>query len=117
MTTISLRMDDQMKKELDEMCEAMGMNISTFYMIYTKKALRDRRIPFDIEAPADPFYSEQNMAQLRKSAQQVKEGKIMGIPPAHYRKRREKAAETCSGLSGTMENSLGKNEIRQQQVI
>ena len=26
MTTISLRMDDQMKKELDEMCEAMGMN-------------------------------------------------------------------------------------------
>ena len=40
MTTISLRMDDQMKKELDEMCEAMGMNISTFYMIYTKKALR-----------------------------------------------------------------------------
>ena len=48
MTTISLRMDDQMKKELDEMCEAMGMNISTFYMIYTKKALRDRRIPFDI---------------------------------------------------------------------
>lgn len=70
-------MDDQMKKELDEMCEAMGMNISTFYMIYTKKALRDRRIPFDIEAPADPFYSEQNMAQLRKSAQQVKEGKII----------------------------------------
>ena len=44
-------------------------------------------------------------------------GKIMGIPPAHYRKRREKAAETCSGLSGTMENSLGKNEIHQQQVI
>ena len=66
-----------MKKELDEMCEAMGMNISTFYMIYTKKALRDRRIPFDIEAPADPFYSELNMAQLRKSAQQVKEGKII----------------------------------------
>ena len=25
MTTISLRMDDEMKKELDEMCEAMGM--------------------------------------------------------------------------------------------
>ena len=44
-------------------------------------------------------------------------GKIMGIPPAHYRKRREKAAETCSGLSGTMENSLEKNEIHQQQVI
>ena len=58
MTTISLRMDDEMKKELDEMCEAMGMNISTFYMVYTKKALRERKIPFEIEAPQDPFYSK-----------------------------------------------------------
>ncbi len=33
MTTISLRMDDQMKKELDEMCEAMGMN-EYFYFLH-----------------------------------------------------------------------------------
>lgn len=51
MTTVSLRFDDQMKKELDEMCDAMGMNLTTFFMIYAKKALRDRRIPFDLEAP------------------------------------------------------------------
>lgn len=63
MTTVSLRMDDDMKKELDEMCEAMGMNISTFYMVYTKRALRERRIPFDIEAPIDPFFSDNNMEQ------------------------------------------------------
>lgn len=77
MTTVSLRMDDDMKKELDEMCEAMGMNISTFYMVYTKKALRERRIPFDIEAPIDPFFSDNNMEQLRKSARQIDEGKIV----------------------------------------
>lgn len=51
MTTVSLRFDDEMKKELDEMCEAMGMNITTFFTIYAKKALRERRIPFEIEAP------------------------------------------------------------------
>ena len=77
MTTISLRMDDDMKKELDEMCEAMGMNISTFYMVYTKRALRERRIPFDIEAPIDPFYSDNNMAQLRNSVKQLDEGKVV----------------------------------------
>ena len=59
------------------MCEAMAMNISTFYMIYTKKALRDRRIPFEIEAPADPFYSEKNMSQLRKSLKQAEQGKVV----------------------------------------
>ena len=67
MTTISLRMDDEMKKELDEMCEAMGMNISTFYMVYTKKALRERKIPFEIEAPQDPFYSKTNLEHIRES--------------------------------------------------
>lgn len=77
MTTISLRIDDDMKRELDEMCESMGMNLSTFYMIYTKKALRERKIPFDIEAPIDPFYSKSNMAQIARSAKQVAEGKVV----------------------------------------
>ena len=77
MTTISLRMDDETKRELDEMCEAMGMNISTFYMIYTKKALRERNIPFEIEAPVDPFYSEKNMSQLYKSIKQAEQGKVV----------------------------------------
>lgn len=37
MTTVSLKFDEQMKKELDEMCDAMGMNLTTFLMIYAKK--------------------------------------------------------------------------------
>lgn len=77
MTTISLRMDDDMKKELDEMCESMGMNLSTFYMIYTKKALRERKIPFEIEAPIDPFFSKSNLAQIAHSSKQIAEGKIV----------------------------------------
>ena len=70
-------MDDEMKKELDEMCEAMGMNISTFYMVYTKKALRERKIPFEIEAPQDPFYSKTNLEHIRQSDRQIKEGKVV----------------------------------------
>ena len=53
MTTVSLRFDDEMKKQLDEMCDEMGMNLTTFFMIYAKKALRDRRIPFEVTAPLD----------------------------------------------------------------
>ena len=77
MTTISLRLDDDMKKELDAMCDEMGMNITTFFMIYAKKALRDRKIPFEITAPTEPFYTEQNLAQIRKSDQQIKEGRVV----------------------------------------
>ena len=77
MTTISLRFDDDMKKELDDMCDEMGMNLTTFFMIYAKKALRERRIPFDIEAPVDPFYSEMNIKQIRKADDQVRDGNII----------------------------------------
>ena len=51
MTTVSLRFDDNTKKELDEMCAEMGMNLTTFFMIYAKKALRERKIPFMVDAP------------------------------------------------------------------
>ncbi len=77
MTTISIRLEDDDKKELEEMCAEMGMNISTFYMIYTKKVLRDRRIPFEIAAPRDPFYSDVNQRQIRKADKQIKDGNVV----------------------------------------
>ena len=77
MTTVSLRFDDEMKKQLDEMCDEMGMNLTTFFMIYAKKALRDRRIPFEVAAPLEPFYSDSNLEQLRKANQQVKNGQVI----------------------------------------
>lgn len=77
MTTVSLRFDDNTKKELDEMCAEMGMNLTTFFMIYAKKALRERSIPFEIDAPREPFYSKSNMAQLDKAKLQVEEGQVV----------------------------------------
>lgn len=77
MVTVSLRFEDNMKKELDQMCDEMGMNLTTFFMVYAKKALRERRIPFEIAAPADPFYSSENQAQLQRAEAQVKGGKVV----------------------------------------
>jgi len=65
-------------EELDELCEEMGMNLTTFFTIYAKKALRERRIPFEISAPKkDPFYSETNMRQIEKSMEQIRQGKVV----------------------------------------
>ena len=52
MTTISLRLDDDLKRDLEQMCSDMGMSLTTFFTIYAKRALRDRKIPFEITAPA-----------------------------------------------------------------
>ena len=82
MVTVSLRFEDTMKKELDEMCDAMGMNLTTFFMIYAKEALRERRIPFDIVAPKDPFYSKSNMEALAESMKQAENGEMVTLSMA-----------------------------------
>lgn len=85
MTTISLRFDDAMKKELDEMCEEMGMNLTTFFTIYAKRALRDRKIPFEIEAPTasrrkpiaeGALTREQLDAELQKGMDSIRSDKV-----------------------------------------
>lgn len=77
MTTISLRFDDDMKKELDDMCDEMGMNLTTFFMIYAKKVLRDRKIPFEICAPIDPFYSQSNTNSIKAAREQIENGQVV----------------------------------------
>ncbi len=77
MTTVTLRFDDEMKRDLDKMVDEMGMNLTTFFMIYAKRALRDRKIPFEITAPVDPFYSDTNKARLKESEQQFLEGRTI----------------------------------------
>lgn len=77
MTAVTVRLEDQDKRALDELCAEMGMSVSTFFAIYAKKAIRERRIPFEINAPADPFYSPGNLKALRESEQQYREGRTV----------------------------------------
>ena len=76
-TTVTLRFDRKTKKALDEMVAEMGMNLTTFFMVYAKRALREQRIPFDISANADPFWSENNQAQLERADAQVRTGRTV----------------------------------------
>lgn len=39
MATVTLRLDDAVKEKIDQFCNETGMNITTFYMLYTNKVL------------------------------------------------------------------------------
>ena len=43
MKTISIRLEDSIYEELDEMLDAMGQTKQTFYETFTRTALRERR--------------------------------------------------------------------------
>lgn len=73
MAQISLRIEDDVKKKAEEACADIGMSLSTAINIYLKKLGRERRIPFEVSA--DPFYSESNMAHLRRGMEALDAGK------------------------------------------
>lgn len=43
--------------------------------LFVKTFLRERRIPFELAQAPDPFFSESNMAYVKKSVQELREGK------------------------------------------
>ena len=47
-TNISIRMDEEIKKQADTLFNELGMNISTAFNIFVRQSLRDGKIPFDI---------------------------------------------------------------------
>ena len=51
--TFSVRMDEKLKKELDELCAQFGMNTSVAINIFARAVVRERRIPFEISASSD----------------------------------------------------------------
>lgn len=78
MVSVTLRFDEEMKKQLDELCDDLGMNLTTFFMIYAKKALKTKGIPFRVSSKDnDPFYSASNMNALKESFKQYEEGRIV----------------------------------------
>jgi DNA-damage-inducible protein J len=74
-TTLSVRMDENVKKQFDIFCADVGMNASVAVNLFAKAVLREKRIPFEIASSEDPFYSAANQERLRRSLKQLNEGK------------------------------------------
>ena len=66
-TSINIRMDEDLKKQFEAFCSDVGMTMTTAVCVFAKTVVRERRIPFEISAESDPFYSLANIARLRKS--------------------------------------------------
>ena len=61
---ISFRIDQELKKNAEQVCEEMGMSLSTAFTVFAKKLVKERKIPFEIEA--EPL-EEKNLKGVKKS--------------------------------------------------
>lgn len=78
-SSITIRMDEDLKHQAEMLFEEMGMNMTTAFTIFAKAAVREGRIPFEIKV--DPFYSRRNMERLEKAAQDMDERRHCAVHP------------------------------------
>ena len=52
---VTVRMDPELKRSMEQVCQELGLSMSTAFTIFAKKMAREHRIPFEVSA--DPFYS------------------------------------------------------------
>ena len=72
---INFRMDEELKKSMEETCKELGLSMTAAFTIFAKKMTREKRIPFDVAV--DPFYSESNMTYLKKVIDDIESEKAV----------------------------------------
>ena len=72
MTQVNFRIDDEIKANAEKALNDMGLTMSAAITMFLVKVGRERRIPFEITA--DPFYSAENIAELERRIESIKNG-------------------------------------------
>lgn len=75
---VNFRMDEEVKAGMEAVCRELGLSMTTAFTIFARKVCRERRIPFELAA--DPFYSESNLAHLRRGVAALDAGKGISHP-------------------------------------
>lgn len=78
-TSITIRMDEKLKKQVEILFEDMGLNMTTAITMFAKAVVHQNKIPFEVAA--DPFYSESNMRVLEQRIANIESG--ISVPKEH----------------------------------
>lgn len=75
-TNMNIRIDEDVKKQFDEICGQFGMSMSTAFNIFAKTVVRQQRIPFEISL-------EVPNAETMKAIEDVNSGRGLSGPYRH----------------------------------
>ena len=71
-TLINIRIDEDIKLQMENLCKELGLTISSAFNIFARKMIRENGIPFSVSL--DPFYSTKNIKALKESIDQLESG-------------------------------------------
>ena len=72
---VTIRVDEETKREFDVFCENVGMSITTALNMYIKAVLRTRQLPFLVTDIKSPSQKEARM-ELKQALKEAQEDSI-----------------------------------------
>ena len=73
MANISIRVDDIIKQQVEDICEELGLSLSAATNLFYKKMISYGGIPFELRV--DPFYNKENQKHLERVINNYESGK------------------------------------------
>ena len=78
-STISIRVDEKLKKSFDELCNEIGLSNSAAVTIFMKAAVREQRIPFELRAESEDEIRTKGLAAFHKLRAIAQENGVAGM--------------------------------------
>ncbi len=69
---VNFRMDEDLKRKMEQTCKEMGLSISAAFTMFAAKVTREQRIPFEINV--DPFFNKSNIERLERAVADANAG-------------------------------------------
>ena len=63
---VTIRMDEQLKKKADELFSDFGLTLNAAITMFTKQAVREQRIPFEITRRETTIANDDTLSELSK---------------------------------------------------
>lgn len=64
MANLTIRLDTNDKEEFSSICEKIGLTVSAAFSVFVKAVIHEQKIPFELSAQNDNFYSKENIQFL-----------------------------------------------------
>jgi len=65
---VSLPMDKDLMDKFYDLCYDLGVNATTVISAFAESVVNKRSLPAELDVEPDPFYSPENIAELRRRA-------------------------------------------------
>ena len=71
MTSMTFRVDDELKRDFDLLCDIFGLSNSAALNIFMKAVVRERRIPFEIKAESESVTRQSGWQAFQRMRRQA----------------------------------------------